>query len=87
MMIEIKDTRKLEEIRLGKRDWEVDNILRPMTFLFDFSRLTTTISSKKSQDKGKAIMIEEPVKSKKKDQIRFDEEAALKLQAKFDEEE
>nr|GFA40087.1 hypothetical protein [Tanacetum cinerariifolium] len=29
--------------------------------------LTTTISSKKSQDKGNAIMVEEPVKPKKKD--------------------
>nr|GEX64663.1 hypothetical protein [Tanacetum cinerariifolium] len=51
---------------------------------------TKTIYSKNSQDKGKAIMIEEPVKLKKKDQIRLDEEAALKLQAglqaKFDEE-
>nr|GEY82110.1 hypothetical protein [Tanacetum cinerariifolium] len=51
---------------------------------------TTTISSKKSQDKGKGIMVEEPVKPKKKDQIRLDEEAALKLQselqAKFKEE-
>nr|GEY46092.1 hypothetical protein [Tanacetum cinerariifolium] len=41
----------------------------------------------KPKDKGKGIMIEEPVKSKKKDQIRLDEEAALKLQAKFDKEE
>nr|GEZ15227.1 hypothetical protein [Tanacetum cinerariifolium] len=32
-------------------------------------------------------MIEEPMKPKKKDQIRFDEEAALKLQAEFDKEE
>nr|GEY52368.1 hypothetical protein [Tanacetum cinerariifolium] len=48
---------------------------------------TTTISSQQSQDKGKGIMIEEPVKPKKKDQIRLDEEAAKKLQAKFDEEE
>nr|GEW73532.1 hypothetical protein [Tanacetum cinerariifolium] len=52
---------------------------------------TTTISLKKSQDKGKAIMIEELMKPKKKDQIRLDEEADLKLQAelqaKFDEEE
>nr|GFB91897.1 hypothetical protein [Tanacetum cinerariifolium] len=32
-------------------------------------------------------MLEEPVKPKKKDQIRLDEEAAKKLQAKFDEEE
>nr|GEU69293.1 uncharacterized mitochondrial protein AtMg00810-like [Tanacetum cinerariifolium] len=50
----------------------------------------STIPKPKSQDKGKAIMIEEPVKPKKKDQIKLDEEAALRLQAKqqakFDEE-
>nr|GEU36448.1 hypothetical protein [Tanacetum cinerariifolium] len=38
-------------------------------------------------DKGKRIMLEEPVKPKKKDQIRLDEEAAKKLQVEFDEEE
>nr|GEY98984.1 hypothetical protein [Tanacetum cinerariifolium] len=39
------------------------------------------------EDKGKGILIK-PVKPKKrKDQIRLDEEAALKLQAEFDEEE
>nr|GEU66200.1 hypothetical protein [Tanacetum cinerariifolium] len=48
--------------------------------------ITTTISSKKSQDKGKAIMIKEPMKHKKKKKIRLDEEAALRLQAKFNEE-
>ncbi|GJW76131.1 retrovirus-related pol polyprotein from transposon TNT 1-94 [Tanacetum coccineum] len=49
---------------------------------------TTTISSQQSQDKGKGIMIEEPVNSmKKKDLIRLDEEIASKLQAEFDEEE
>ncbi|GKB67595.1 putative ribonuclease H-like domain-containing protein, partial [Tanacetum coccineum] len=49
---------------------------------------STTISSQQSQDKGKGIMIEEPVKPmKKKDLIRLDEEVALKLQAEFDEEE
>nr|GEV81539.1 retrovirus-related Pol polyprotein from transposon TNT 1-94 [Tanacetum cinerariifolium] len=48
---------------------------------------TTTIPKQKSQDKGKGIMVEEPVKPKKKEQIRLDEEVALKLQAKFDEEE
>nr|GEU36719.1 hypothetical protein [Tanacetum cinerariifolium] len=47
---------------------------------------TKTISSKKSQDNGKGIMVEEPVKLKKKDQIRLDEEAALKLQAELQEE-
>nr|GEZ15080.1 hypothetical protein [Tanacetum cinerariifolium] len=53
------------------------------------STTTTTkiISSKQSQDNGKGIMVEEPAKLKKKDQIRLDEEAALKLQAIFAEEE
>ncbi|GJS14377.1 hypothetical protein Tco_0408849, partial [Tanacetum coccineum] len=52
------------------------------------STTTTTISSQQSQDKGKGIMIEEPVKPmKKKDQISFDEETTLKLQAEFDKEE
>nr|GEW11577.1 uncharacterized mitochondrial protein AtMg00810-like [Tanacetum cinerariifolium] len=36
-----------------------------------------------ARDKGKAIMIEEPMKLKKKDQIMLDEEAALKLQAEL----
>nr|GFB48514.1 hypothetical protein [Tanacetum cinerariifolium] len=35
------------------------------------------------EDKGKDIMIEEPMKLKKKDQIMLDEEVALKLQAKL----
>nr|GEV17127.1 hypothetical protein [Tanacetum cinerariifolium] len=47
----------------------------------------TTIPKQKSQDKGNGIMVEEPMKPKKKDQIRLDEEAALRLQAEFDEEE
>nr|GEW26965.1 hypothetical protein [Tanacetum cinerariifolium] len=34
-------------------------------------------------DKGKGIMVEEPVKLKKKDQIRLDEAAALRLQAEL----
>nr|GEY68387.1 hypothetical protein [Tanacetum cinerariifolium]GEY69374.1 hypothetical protein [Tanacetum cinerariifolium] len=36
-----------------------------------------------TQDKGKAIMIKEPVKLKKKDQLMLDEEVALKLHAKL----
>nr|GEW54182.1 hypothetical protein [Tanacetum cinerariifolium] len=48
---------------------------------------TPIISSQQSRDKGKEIMIEEPVKPKKKDQIRIDKEAGLKLKAEFDEEE
>nr|GEZ92135.1 hypothetical protein [Tanacetum cinerariifolium] len=52
--------------------------------------ITTTtkkISSKKSQDKGKAIMIKEPVKAKKKVQIMLDKETAKNQQDEFDEEE
>nr|GEU45095.1 hypothetical protein [Tanacetum cinerariifolium] len=45
------------------------------------------LKTSKPKDKGKGIMIEEPVKSKKIDQIRLDEETALRLQAEFDEEE
>nr|GEV25171.1 putative ribonuclease H-like domain-containing protein [Tanacetum cinerariifolium] len=48
---------------------------------------TTIISSQQSQDKGKGIMIEEPLKPKKKDQIMLDEKAAKKLQAEFGKEE
>ncbi|GJW11394.1 hypothetical protein Tco_1577221 [Tanacetum coccineum] len=44
---------------------------------------TTTIPSK---DKGKGIMVEEPLKMKKKDQISFDEQEALRLQAEFNKE-
>ncbi|GJS14182.1 hypothetical protein Tco_0408654 [Tanacetum coccineum] len=47
------------------------------------STTTTTIPSK---DKGKGIMVEEPLKMKKKDQISFDEQEAIRLQAKFDKE-
>nr|GEW55093.1 hypothetical protein [Tanacetum cinerariifolium] len=50
------------------------------------STTTTRISSKQSHDKGKAIMIEEPVKPKKKEQIRLDEKDALRLQAQEQEE-
>ncbi|GJX30515.1 hypothetical protein Tco_0238594 [Tanacetum coccineum] len=47
---------------------------------------TTTTIIIPSKDKGKGIMVEEPLKMKKKDQISFDEQEAIRLQAKFDEE-
>ncbi|GJZ08574.1 hypothetical protein Tco_0542857 [Tanacetum coccineum] len=48
---------------------------------------SSQLSSQQSHDKGKGMWIE-PVKlMKKKDQISFDEETALKLQGEFDEEE
>ncbi|GKE13468.1 hypothetical protein Tco_1417019, partial [Tanacetum coccineum] len=43
-------------------------------------------SQVKVQDKGKGIMVEEPLKMKKKDQVSFDEQEAKRLQAEFDEE-
>ncbi|GJR98898.1 hypothetical protein Tco_0271072 [Tanacetum coccineum] len=46
------------------------------------------LKTSKPKDKGKGIMIEEPIKPmKKKVQIMLDEETALNLQAEFDEEE
>nr|GEV69682.1 hypothetical protein [Tanacetum cinerariifolium] len=51
------------------------------------STTIATISKHQSQDKGKAIMIEEPMKPKKKDQIRLDEKVAKRLQAEFNKEE
>nr|GEU43138.1 hypothetical protein [Tanacetum cinerariifolium] len=46
------------------------------------STITTiaSIPKLKSQDNGKAKMIEEPIKLKKKDQIQLDKEVALRLQ-------
>ncbi|GKG51638.1 hypothetical protein Tco_0544276, partial [Tanacetum coccineum] len=41
----------------------------------------------KARDKGKGIMVEEPVKMKKKAQISLDEELAFKLQTEEEEEE
>ncbi|GJU11165.1 hypothetical protein Tco_1133561, partial [Tanacetum coccineum] len=62
--------------------------LRKGIVITELGTPTTTISSQQSQDKGKGIMIEEPVKPmKKKVQIMLDEEVASKLQAEFDEEE
>nr|GEZ95863.1 hypothetical protein [Tanacetum cinerariifolium] len=47
---------------------------------------TTTIPiSSKVQDKGKGIIVEEPLKMKKKYQISFDEKEARRLQAEIDE--
>ncbi|GKC35901.1 hypothetical protein Tco_1048285 [Tanacetum coccineum] len=48
---------------------------------------TTKSSQLSSQDKGKGILVEPVKPMKKKDQISFDEETALKLQVEFDDEE
>ncbi|GJX73515.1 putative ribonuclease H-like domain-containing protein [Tanacetum coccineum] len=49
--------------------------------------ISSQLSSQQTHDKGKGILIEPVKPMKKKDLIRLDEEAALKLQAKFDEKE
>ncbi|GKD84552.1 hypothetical protein Tco_1355706, partial [Tanacetum coccineum] len=54
--------------------------------LQELSESITTATTIPSKDKGKGIMVEEPLKMKKKDQINFDEQEAIRLQAKFDEE-
>ncbi|GKF69733.1 hypothetical protein Tco_0202790, partial [Tanacetum coccineum] len=46
------------------------------------SETRTTITTKiPSKDKGKGILIEEPLKMKGKDQVLFDEQEAIRLQA------
>nr|GFA99198.1 hypothetical protein [Tanacetum cinerariifolium] len=45
------------------------------------------LKTSKPKAKGTVFQEPKPVKPKKKDQIRLDEEAAIKLQAKFNEEE
>nr|GEU69965.1 hypothetical protein [Tanacetum cinerariifolium] len=84
------DTITIEEITLAQA-LEALKTSKPkvkgIVFQEPSKSTTTTISLQQSQDNGKGIMIEEPIKPKKKDQIMLDEEAAKKLQAKFDEEE
>ncbi|GKE55404.1 hypothetical protein Tco_1494589, partial [Tanacetum coccineum] len=76
------DTITIEEITLAQA-LEALKISKPKVKGIDFQEPSTTIiitiiSSKQSQDKGKGIMIEEPMKPmKKKVQIMLDEEAAL----------
>nr|GEW26865.1 copia protein [Tanacetum cinerariifolium] len=48
---------------------------------------TTILIPSKVQDKYKGIMVEEPLKMKKKDQISFDHQEAIRLQAEIDKEE
>ncbi|GJU96257.1 ribonuclease H-like domain, reverse transcriptase, RNA-dependent DNA polymerase [Tanacetum coccineum] len=48
--------------------------------------ITTTTTTIPSKDNGKGIMVEEPLKMKKKDQISFNEQEAIRLHAEFDEE-
>nr|GEW00773.1 copia protein [Tanacetum cinerariifolium] len=81
---DINLTQSLKEINITKPK-EKEIVIQ------ELGKSTTTKSLQQLQDKGKVILIEpviEPVKPiQRKDQIRLDEEAALKLQDAFDEEE
>ncbi|GKA95031.1 hypothetical protein Tco_0817069 [Tanacetum coccineum] len=44
---------------------------------------TTTTTTIPSKDKGKGIMVEEPLKMEKKDQVLFDEQEAIRLQGRI----
>nr|GEY19247.1 hypothetical protein [Tanacetum cinerariifolium] len=77
---EITLAQALVEIKTSKRKVKGIVLQEPS----ESTTITKTISLKLSQDNGKGIMVEEPVKLKKKDQIRLDEEAALKLQIDAD---
>ncbi|GJW17767.1 hypothetical protein Tco_0025203 [Tanacetum coccineum] len=91
-VVEVINTAKLiidagDKVRL----LVLQQLLTKGVVIQELGESTTTkssqLSSQQSQDKCKGIWIE-PVKlMKKKDQISFDEETALKLQAEFDEEE
>nr|GEZ46536.1 hypothetical protein [Tanacetum cinerariifolium] len=83
LQLKVTLAKALEELKASKPKVKQVFIQEPSE-----SITKTTISSKKSQHKGKAIMTKEPIKRKKKEQIRLDEEAGLKLQdelqAQFD---
>ncbi|GJX50942.1 hypothetical protein Tco_0277787 [Tanacetum coccineum] len=80
--------------RMNKKDERVVIGLSPSVDEVTLAQALAALKSAKPkadkikvQNKGKGIMIEEPLKMKKKDQISFDEQEAIRLQAKFDEEE
>nr|GEU49008.1 putative ribonuclease H-like domain-containing protein [Tanacetum cinerariifolium] len=58
-----------------------------ITLAKELIEIKTSRPKAKGIDKGKGIMVEEPLKMKKKDQINFDKQEAQRLQAEFDEEE
>nr|GEU86046.1 copia protein [Tanacetum cinerariifolium] len=84
-------TISIDKVTLAQALAELIHI-KPMAkakrFVFhELEKSTTTTTSiipkSKLQDNGKAIMIKEPIKLKKKDQIMLNEEVVLKLQAEL----
>ncbi|GKF26668.1 hypothetical protein Tco_0082562, partial [Tanacetum coccineum] len=75
----------LIEIKAAKPKVRGVMIQEPNEFTTTTTTTTTPVASKPLQDKGKAKMIESEEPLKKKEQIRLDEELALKLQAEEEE--
>ncbi|GKA21431.1 hypothetical protein Tco_0701420 [Tanacetum coccineum] len=75
-----------DEITLAKALAELKSAKLPTTTAATTITAASTRPKAKGLDKGKGIMVEEPVKMKKKDQISLDEELAFKLQAEEEEE-
>nr|GEV71372.1 alpha/beta hydrolases superfamily protein [Tanacetum cinerariifolium] len=63
-----------------------ENVVNITTEGLTLAQALKALKASKPKDKGKGIMIEKPVKPKKKGQIRLDEEAAKRLQAQEQEE-
>nr|GEV93119.1 ribonuclease H-like domain-containing protein [Tanacetum cinerariifolium] len=83
----VVDKKKIDEVTLAQALAELKTLKPKGVVIQEPSEspiTTTTVPKQKSHDKGKRIMVEEPVKHKRKDQIRLDEEATLKLQAEID---
>nr|GEW90945.1 uncharacterized mitochondrial protein AtMg00810-like [Tanacetum cinerariifolium] len=88
----VVDKKKINEVTLAQAFTELKTLKPKAKWVViqePSESLTTTriIPKQKSQDNGKGIMVEEPVRHKKKDQVRLDEKVALKLQVEFTEEE
>ncbi|GJX00230.1 hypothetical protein Tco_0184143 [Tanacetum coccineum] len=73
-------------VPVSKKKVDVVQVNTAATTVSTPSKSITTITTTPSKDKDKGIMVEEPLKMKKKDQINFDEQEAIRLQAEFDEE-
>ncbi|GKC06002.1 hypothetical protein Tco_0997612, partial [Tanacetum coccineum] len=85
--VELNLAQTLAELRSArpKTKWAVIQEPSESTPIISL-QLPSQVKSQGSKDKGKSKMIEPEKPLKKKDQIKFDEEEALRLQAEFDEE-
>nr|GEW41947.1 hypothetical protein [Tanacetum cinerariifolium] len=76
-----------EEVFVAEQEVVSTTTTAVITGELTLAQALEALKTLKPKDKGKGIMVEEPVKPKRKKQIKLDEEAALRIQDKFDEEE